>query len=239
MKKIIKFENVNFCYKIKPVLKDVNLSINEGDFIGIIGPNGGGKTTLLKLLMGMLTPHKGKVKVFNKDPKDIRDKFGYVPQNYNIDKYFPITNLEIVLLGMLTKSKFGFFPKKLKNKAKDLLELLGLKNFINKPFGKLSGGQIQRVLIARALISDPDILVLDEPTANIDPDSQKAIFNILIKSDKKRTILMVSHDLQTIITEVKKVITVECRVSTLLPKEVCEHFALGLYHKPIIGKNKK
>jgi zinc transport system ATP-binding protein len=239
MKKIIKFEKVSFCYQIKPILKDVNLTIDKGDFIGIIGPNGGGKTTLLKLLMGMLSPHRGKIKVFNKDPKDVRDKFGYVPQSYNIDKYFPISALEVILLGMLTKSKFGFFSKKLKTKAKDLLELFGLKDFIYKPFGKLSGGQIQRVLIARALISDPEILVLDEPTANIDPESQKSIFDILLNNtDKKRTILMVSHDLQTIITKVKKVITVQCYVNILFPKEVCEHFALGLYHSPIMEAKK-
>jgi zinc transport system ATP-binding protein len=237
MKKI-KVEKVSFCYHIKPILKDVNLIIDEGDFIGIIGPNGGGKTTLLKLLMGMLTPHKGKIKVFNKDPRDVRDKFGYVPQSYTIDKYFPISALEVVLLGMLTKSKHGFFSQRQKNKAKDFLESIGLKNFIHKPFGKLSGGQIQRVLIARALISDPEILILDEPTANIDLDSQKLIFDILLNTDKKRTILMVSHDLQTIITKVKKVITVECYVNTLLPKEVCQHFALGLYHRPIMETKK-
>ncbi len=238
MKKIIKFEKVSFCYQIKPILKDVNLTIDEGDFIGIIGPNGGGKTTLLKLLMGMLTPHTGHIKVFNKDPKEIRDKIGYVPQSYNIDKSFPITTLEVVLLGMLTRSRFGFFSKKLKDEAKTLLDLLGLKNFIYKPFGKLSGGQIQRALIARALISDPQILILDEPIANIDIASQKNILNLLTNTEKKRTILMVSHDLQTIINEVKKIITVQCQVSNLLPKEVCEHFTLGLYHKPIIGNNK-
>lgn len=238
MKKIIKFENVSFCYQIKPILKDVNLSIEEGDFIGIIGPNGGGKTTLLKLLMGMLIPHRGHINVFGKDPKDIRDKIGYVPQSYNMDRSFPITTLELVLLGMLNKSKFGFFSKKLKDEAKDLLDLIGLKHFINKPFGKLSGGQIQRALIARALISDPEILILDEPIANIDMESQKNILNLMINSSKNRTILMVSHDLQTILNEVKKIITVQCEVSSLLPKEVCEHFALGLYHKPIIGNTK-
>lgn len=238
MKKIIKFEKVSFCYQVNPILSDVNLTIDEGDFIGIIGPNGGGKTTLLKLLMGMLTPHRGHITVFNREPKEERDKFGYVPQSCNIDKSFPITTLELVLLGMLTKSKFGFFSKKIKEEAKDLLDLLGLKNFIYKPFGKLSGGQIQRALIARALISDPEILILDEPIANIDPDSQKNILNLLINSSKKRTILMVSHDLQTIINEVKKVVIVQCQVNTLLPKDVCEHFALGLYHKPFIGTMK-
>jgi zinc transport system ATP-binding protein len=235
MKKIIKFEKVSFCYQIKPILQNVNLTIDEGDFIGIIGPNGGGKTTLLKLLMGMLTPHMGQIKIFNKNPKEIRDKIGYVPQSYNIDKSFPITTLELVLLGMLTRSRFGFFSKKLKDEAKELLDLIGLKKFIYTPFGKLSGGQIQRALIARALISHPEILILDEPIANIDPSSQKTILDLLINTEKKRTILMVSHDLQTIINEVKKIITVQCEVNTLLPKEVCEHFALGLYHKPIVG----
>lgn len=238
MKTIIKFEKVSFCYQIKPILKDVNLTISEGDFIGIIGPNGGGKTTLLKLLMGMLTPHFGHIKVFNKGPKEARDKMGYVPQSYNTDKTFPITALDVVLLGMLAKSRFGFFSKQLKDKAKYLLDEIGLKPFVNTPFGKLSGGQIQRVLIARALISDPEILILDEPIANIDPSSQKNILNLLVNSKKKRTVLMVSHDLQTIIHEVKKIITVQCEVHSTLPKEVCEHFSLGLYHKPIIGNAK-
>lgn len=238
MKKIIKFEMVSFCYLIKPILKNVNLTIDEGDFIGIIGPNGGGKTTFLKLLMGMLTPHIGRIEVFNKNPKEVRDKIGYVPQSYNIDKTFPITTFEVVLLGMLTRSKFGFFSKKQKEEAKDLLDAIGLKNFIYKPFGKLSGGQIQRALIARALISDPELLILDEPIANIDQESQKNILNLLINSEKKRTILMVSHDVNTIINDVKKIITIQCEVNSLVPKKVCEHFALGLYHNPIIGNNK-
>ncbi len=238
MKNIIKIQNLNFCYKVKPILLDVNLNIEKGDFIGIIGPNGGGKTTLLKLIMGMLKPHKGKIKIFNRNPKDMRDKIGYVPQKYNLDKYFPITNLELVLLGLLTKSRFGFFTKNQKEKAKDLLEKVGLKEFIDKPFGKLSGGQAQRALIARALISDPEILILDEPTASIDPESEEAIFDILIKSNKNRTILMVSHDLNTIIKEVKKIVTVQKNVNVMTPEMVCKHFALGLYHPTIIRQKK-
>lgn len=237
MKNIIKIKNLDFCYKIKPILKDINLTIDEGDFIGIIGPNGGGKTTLLKIIIGMLQPHRGKVKVFNKSPKESRDRFGYVPQSYHIDKFFPITTLEVVMLGMVKNSFFSFFSKKQKEKAKDLLEKVGLKNFINKPFGKLSGGQIQRALIARSLISDPDILILDEPIANIDQDSEKLIFDILLNSDKKRTILMVSHDIHTIINKVKKVLVVNCKLEILNTTEVCEHFSLGLYH-PYLTKDK-
>jgi len=233
MKKIIEIQKVSFCYKTKPVLKDVNLSIEENDFLGIIGPNGGGKTTLLKLIMGIYAPHSGKIKVFGKYPKDIREQFGYVPQAYNIDKSFPITTLEFVLLGLLYKSHFGFFKKNQKDKAVHILEKLGLNQYIEKPFGKLSGGETQKALIARAIISDPKILILDEPTANIDPEAEKIIFDILEEINKSTTILMVSHDLQTIINKVKKVITVNSSVNTLLPQEVCEHFALGLYHTPI------
>ncbi|NGX28815.1 MAG: High-affinity zinc uptake system ATP-binding protein ZnuC [Candidatus Anoxychlamydiales bacterium] len=236
MKEIIKLEKVSFCYKVKPILQDINLSIDKGDFIGIIGPNGGGKTTLLKLLMGMLIPHTGKIQIFGKNPKINRDKIGYVPQIYRIDKEFPISTLEVVLLGAIKDSFLGFFKKEIKNKAKDLLEKVGLKDFIDKPFGKLSGGQSQRALIARALISDPEILILDEPTANIDPESERAIFDILINSNKQRTILMVSHDLHTIVNEVKKVITVRQFATVLKPKEVCKHFGIGLYHTPIIAK---
>ncbi|MFA6119571.1 MAG: ABC transporter ATP-binding protein [Parachlamydiales bacterium] len=236
MKKILEIEKVSFCYKVKPILKDVNLSVEEGDFLGIIGPNGGGKTTLLKLIIGIYAPHTGRIRVFGKEPREVREKFGYVPQAYNIDKQFPITVLEFVLLGMLTKSHFGFFKKDQKEKAIQILEKMGLKNFVHSPFGSLSGGETQKALIARALISDPEILILDEPTANIDPESEKTIFDILTEINKTTTILMVSHDLQTIISRVKKVITVQCSVNTLLPSEVCEHFALGLYHSPIIRK---
>lgn len=239
MKEIIKLEKVSFCYKVKPILQDINLSIDEGDFIGIIGPNGGGKTTLLKLLMGMLIPHTGKIKIFGENPKISRDKISYVPQIYQIDREFPISTLEMVLLGTIKDSFLGFYKKKIKKKAKDLLEKVGLKDNIHKPFGKLSGGQSQRALIARALISDPKILILDEPTANIDPESEKAIFDILINSNKKRTILMVSHDLHTIVSEVKKVITVRQFVNVLEPKEVCEHFGIGLYHTPIMEKKQR
>ena len=238
MKNIIQIENLNFCYKVKPILKDVNLKIEKGEFLGIIGPNGGGKTTLLKLIMGMLKSHRGKIKILNKSPKERRDSIGYVPQTYSLDKQFPITTLELVLLGLLKHSKFGFFTKSQKLKAKDLLEKVGLKEFINSPFGKLSGGQAQRALIARALISDPQILILDEPTANIDPESEKSIFDILMKSNKKRTILMVSHDLNTILNRVKKIITVNINVETMDPKKICEHFSLGLYHTPILSGKK-
>ncbi|MBN2479806.1 MAG: ABC transporter ATP-binding protein, partial [Parachlamydiales bacterium] len=233
-KKALEISNLRFCYKVKQILQDVNLNVNVGDFVGIIGPNGGGKTTLLKLIMGMLSPHTGSIKIFNKKPTEVREKFGYVPQIYHIDKSFPITTLDATLLGIFSKTKFGFFTKKQKDLAKDILEQVGLKDFIKSPFSKLSGGQTQRALIARALISDPEILILDEPTANIDLESEQMIFDLLINSPKKRTILMVSHDLETIIKKVKKIIIVDCKVTTMLPHEVCEHFKIGLYHKPII-----
>ena len=232
MKKIL-IKDLSFCYKIKQILHKVNLTIEKDDFIGIIGPNGGGKSTLLKLIMGFYTPHTGYIKIFNKTPKEARDLIGYVPQSYNTDKSFPITVLDVVLMGIYKNSKFGFFSKKQKEMAAELLKDLGLKDEIHKQFGKLSGGQIQKVLIARALISDPEILILDEPTANIDNESEKKIFELLLS--KKRTILMVSHDLQTIVTKVKNIFVVDTNVQSFLPKDICEHFKLGLYHNPLLG----
>jgi zinc transport system ATP-binding protein len=237
MKNQIEIKNLSFCYSAKPILKDVNVTINKNEFIGIIGPNGGGKTTLLKLLMGFLSPHVGKIKIFGKKPQNVRNIFGYVPQSYNIDRTFPISVLDVVLLNTINKGSIFGYSKKIKEKAVSLLEKLGLKDHIHSPYGKLSGGQTQRALIARALIFDPEILILDEPTANIDIKAEQEIFDLLT-NEKKRTILMVTHDLNTIISKVQKVLTVQCYVNTMLPEEVCKHFTLGLYHKPIIQGQK-
>jgi zinc transport system ATP-binding protein len=234
MKKLIEIKNLNFCYNHKPILKNINLSINENEFIGIIGPNGGGKTTLLKLIMGFYEPHEGKILINNKKPQDVRNLFGYVPQIYAFKKTFPISVLEVVMLGDIFKDKKIGCNKILKEKAVFLLEKVGLKKFISSPFGSLSGGQSQRVLIARALISDPKILILDEPTANIDIETEEKMFNLF--QEKDRTILMVNHNLDTIVQKTKKIFIVETTLEKKLPKDICAHFKLGLYHNPLINK---
>ena len=232
MKNIISLKNVCFNYEDTPVLENVDLNVDEGDFLGIIGPNGGGKTTLLKLILGLLSPKSGSVKVFNEEPKNVSKKIGYVPQAIHADKNFPITVFETVLLGSISKaSLFDRFSKEIRKKALDLLEKIQIAHLKDKTFGYLSGGEKQKVLIARALLCDPAILILDEPTANIDIKAEKNIFDLLLKENK--TVLMVSHDLEVIIDHVKKIIFVQKSLETKLPEEVCEHFALGLYHKPL------
>lgn len=230
---LITVKNVSFRYDASLILKDVDLEIFPGEFIGIFGPNGGGKTTFLKLLMGILKPSKGKI-LFHNRTKKVR--FGYVPQASNLDKQFPITVLELVLMGCLDELSWtGFFSKKSKQKAREALDKVGLLSKEDAPFGTLSGGQAQRALIARAIASDPQVLLLDEPTASADPEAQQEIYKLLhmLKGDD-RTILMVTHDLQAIIEKVQKVLCIERYVSTLRPSEVCKHFAMGLYHLPLM-----
>lgn len=236
---IIDVSNVTFSYSDRVILENISFSVHQGEFIGIIGPNGGGKTTLLKLIMGLLTPSKGKVSLFNQLPQNTCDRIGYVPQNTKIDSDFPITVKEFILLGALSKASFwGKYPKPLLKKAEELLEMLGLHSLQKNRFGLLSGGQKQRVLIARALIKDPKLLILDEPTANIDTETEKIIFDFFSLFKDKKTILMVNHDLKVVVKKVSAVLFVRKTVQKCLPQEICEHFALGLYHEPLLKKEK-
>ena len=233
-------ENVFFNYAKTKVLEDVTFSIKDKEFVGFIGPNGGGKTTLLKLLMGLLKLQKGKIEIFGKKPQYIRHKIGYVPQVAKVDRDFPITVLELVLLGCLSQANFfGAYTKEKKEEAIHLLEQLGLLHLRNKPFSTLSGGETQRALIAKALICDPDILVLDEPTANIDVAAERKIFEMLLKYKGKKTVLIVSHALEVIIEHVDKVFLVQKTVQTKSVKDICKHFALGLYHTPKNSEDRK
>lgn len=235
-------EHVNFAYHGQAVLKDVCFSIQKGEFVGIIGPNGGGKTTLLKLIMGFLKPCSGSIKIFGKSPQSALKQLAYVPQTLGFDRQFPISVLELVLSGRLSR-----LPWYGKNSDKDYeasdkaLEMVGLSAFRNAPFGTLSGGQIQRALIARALVSEPQLLLLDEPTASVDTQAEADIYGILNELRGKMTILMVTHDLTAAIDRVERVICVQGTAISLKPEEVCEHFAIGLYHKPLlqVGKTKR
>lgn len=233
MNPAIEVQDLSFSYDRLTALKNVSFKINEGEFAGIIGPNGGGKTTLLKLLLGFLTPTKGSVKIFGKPPSKVRQCMAYVPQTVHYDPEFPISVLEVVLGGKLSKLPwFGRFPKKEVGAAKESLEKMNLANFADRSFGSLSTGQAQRALFARALVSHPKILLLDEPTACVDHQSESQIHHLLHSLPKDITVLMVTHDLQTILEDVQKVLTVHGTVDFLGPKEVCEHFKHGVYHKP-------
>lgn len=192
----------------------------------MIGPNGGGKTTALQLMLGFLSPKKGKVTV-----QAPLTKIGYVPQTNACDKAFPISVLEVVCMGSLSELKWwGVFPKETKMRALKLLEDLGCKGLEKRPFGSLSGGQAQKVLIARSLMCDPEILLLDEPTANIDAQSEHSIFAYLKTFQGKKTILIVTHNFDAIMKNVERVLCFQQEVSSMNPQDVCKHFTLGMYH---------
>lgn len=228
---VIELEEVSFSYDEEPILSDVSFTIKEGEWIGLIGPNGGGKTTLLKLLLGFLQPTSGSVRLFNLPADEARGKIGYVPQSLGFDPKFPISVLELVLTGRLSKVKWhGRYTKSDRQMAYEALEAVGLAGHASHRFSQLSGGQRQRALIARALVSHPTLLLLDEFTANLDAEAEASIYRFLRGLRRDMTIVMVTHDLPALIGQVDRVLSVRCEVTLLPPDKVCEHFALGLYH---------
>ncbi len=230
----ISFKNVSFSYDKTSVLSNVSFQVEPNEFIGIIGPNGGGKTTALKLILGLLSPTKGEIKLFEKSPELSRTHVGYVPQNMQFDRAFPITVLDLVLMGNLSSlSFFGRYKKDAIDKALQALETVGLIDFKDNHFNSLSGGQLQKALLARAIICDPKLLILDEPTANIDPGAEDHIFSLLAELQRDMTILLVSHNFSKTLQNVDRILCFQKEVSSLKPTEVCEHFALGLYHTPL------
>ncbi len=223
-------KNVSFAYAKEPILTDVNLKVKHGEFVGIVGPNGGGKTTLLKLLLGSLKPDSGKILLFGGTPEKGKINVGYMPQCVNLDIKFPITVIDVVLMGRIGNSITGRYTKKDIEIANQSLESINLIDYKNYMFGELSGGQRQRVLIARALCCEPKLLLLDEPTANIDPKVAAIFFETLEKLNKIMTILLVSHDIWFVSKLVKKVICVNTKVVMHPTKE-----SNGIMIKEIYG----
>jgi len=223
--------------KLSPLLRNVSLSIAPHELVALIGPNGSGKTTLLKLMMGFLEPLKGSVSLFDAPPKTSHKLLGYVPQINIYDQQFPLSTLDVVLMGALSKlTWYGTYPKHTKEKALYALHQVGLCHVKDRPFGTLSGGQAQRALIARALVDDPQILFLDEPTANIDPETQELILQLLLSLKSSMTIVMVTHHLQTFIEHVYKVFCVQNTVTEFTPQQICAHFSMGVFHSPLIKR---
>lgn len=205
---IVVLKDVSFAYNNEPVLDHVNLSIKEGEFASIVGPNGGGKSTLLKLLLGLLHPNSGEIRVFGKPPDKTHQRIGYMPQHAQIDIQFPVTVMEVVLMGRLGPMRGGRYSKKDREIAETSLEEVNMSRLAKRSFSDLSGGQRQRVLIARALSCEPDLLLLDEPTANIDPEVEEALFEILKSLNQRMTILFATHDIGFVSQAVKSVICV-------------------------------
>lgn len=234
---LIELKNVYFSYPGNSVLKDVSFQIYPGEFIGMIGPNGGGKTTLLKLILGFLKQSAGTIKIFSEVPSNsaIFHRLAYVPQAVRFDRDFPISVEEVILSGLLSNLPwYGKFRAVDRDAARSALEKVGLIHLAKASFGTLSGGQAQRVLIARALVSNPELLLLDEPTASVDSQAEADIYGLLNQLKGSMTILMVTHDLGVAIEQVGRILCVQGGVISLKPEEVCKHFAFGLYHMPLI-----
>jgi zinc transport system ATP-binding protein len=193
---VITLENVSFAYGEVPILEDVSLAVEEGEFLGLVGPNGGGKSTLLKLVLGLLAPDAGRVTVLGAAPARARGAIGYVPQFATFRRDFPITVGETVLLGRLGKTRavLGYRAQD-RAVARRTMEETGVADLAARPIETLSGGQLQRVLIARALAGEPRILLLDEPTANIDLRAEVDIFDLLKTLNARMTLMVVSHDI--------------------------------------------
>lgn len=204
MKEIVTLKDIWVYLDSVLVLHDINLTIREGEFLGIIGPNGGGKTTLLKVILGLIRPARGEVKVFGKDPVKTRRLIGYVPQYSFFDPSFPISVFDTVLMG-----RYGGVLKKYSLKDQkaviDALKAVDIWELKDKQIGKLSGGQRQRVFLARAIVREPKLLLLDEPTTSIDPQIQESFYRMLLNLKKKMTIVMVTHDISAISVHVDKV----------------------------------
>lgn len=207
-KPIITFTDVAFSYSDKPFLQDINLTIYQHDFLGVVGPNGGGKTTFLKLLLGLLTPQKGSIQVFGTTPQNARDKMGYLSQFKNIDFDFPITVLEIVLSSRVGKNIMKRLTKEDKEIARKALLDIGIWDLRNKTLSELSGGEKQRVFVARALAKQPSLLILDEPMANIDIHTQEEFYRLLKKLNRRMAIVIVDHDLDMVAQYAKEIVCI-------------------------------
>lgn len=208
---VIELENVSFAYGEHRVLEDVDLRIDAGEFVAILGPNGGGKTTLLKIILGLLKPDGGRVLVFGQEPRKSYTRIGYVPQHELVSPFFPITVLGVVLMGLGYKHGF-FYGRKEKNQAYAALEKVGMHKLAQRRISSLSGGQKQRVLVARALVSEPELLIFDEPTASIDPQGKVCIYELLADLGEGITVLVVSHDLIVASSRISKIAVVNRKI---------------------------
>jgi zinc transport system ATP-binding protein len=202
---LIDIKNASFAYDRQMILENINLSVEEKDFLAIIGPNGGGKSTLLKLILGILKPKKGSISVLGKRPSKSLTHIGYVPQNTNVNTDFPIKVIEVVMMGHVggTRPLFGYGKDEVLC-AMGALAQVGMEEFAQTKIGALSGGQRQRVMIARALCAHPQILILDEPTSSIDITGQKEIYELIKTLNENITVIVVSHDISVILEYANK-----------------------------------
>jgi len=230
----IDMKRVWFSYDKTPILKDVSLTLKQGDFLAILGPNGGGKTTLLKLLLGLLKPDSGEIKVLGESPPDAKYRVGYVPQNTDFNTTFPISVMDVAMMGRLSRSRIGRrYSRDDRSKVEAALKHTGIWDYRHALIGSLSGGQRQRVFIARALATDPEILFLDEPTASVDPDFETDLFEFLRELNRKVTIVTITHDVGVISRHIKSVACVNRTLMFHEEGKITPEMLDMAYHCPV------
>lgn len=206
---VLEIKNLHFSYDRDVVLESINLEVKDREFLAIMGPNGGGKSTLLKLILGIEKVKSGSIKIFGEKPSKGLSRVGYVPQNTNVNTDFPIKVIEVVMMGHVGhKRPLIGYKQEEKECALESLREVSMQEYAQCKIGSLSGGQRQRVMIARALCSNPKVLLLDEPTSNIDTTGQKEVYELLEKLNKSITIVVVSHDLSIMLEYASSVLHV-------------------------------
>jgi len=230
MNSIIQISNLNAAYEGKTVLSQVNLTVYERDFLGIIGPNGGGKTTLVKCILGLHKPEQGNIRFFKNGKEVSNINMGYLPQYNSIDRKFPISVYEVILSG-LSKQKplLQRYNKAHHEQVRQIIARMGLEGLEERAIGELSGGQLQRTLLGRALVSNPEVVILDEPNTYIDKRFETKLYSLLEEINRERAIVLVSHDIGTVLKNVKTIAcvneTVHYHPHTEVPTEwLEEHF---------------
>ena len=230
---VIQVQDVSFSYNREPTLTNLTFEVPEREFLAIIGPNGGGKSTLIKLILGLLEPNHGRILVKGRSPRKMSKIFGYVPQDVNVNIQFPIAVMDVILMGRLRhRGHFGI-NKQDRQRVMELMTMTGIPGLENRKIRDLSAGQRERVFIARALAADPDILILDEPTASVDTAGKTELYALLKDLNETKTIIVVSHDLMIVSSYVKSVACVNQGIHYHPKNEITETMLQMGYHCPV------
>jgi len=226
----LEFDDVCFAYERREVLHNVEMKVGAGDLVAVVGPNGGGKSTMLKLALGLLEPGRGSVRVLGTHPVRARRRVGYVPQHLQFDPAFPVCAMDVVLMGRAERHFLGPYRKADREAAADALDRVELAHLAKRGFARLSGGERQRVLIAQALVADPELLLLDEPTANVDSATEHKIYELLHELNERITIVVVSHNLNVVTRHASHVACVNRTASLMTMSDLTRERLHTVYH---------
>ena len=232
---IIECKGISYRAGGRLILDSVDLTVREGDFYAVIGPNGGGKTTLLKIILGLLQPSHGTIQVFGTSPRQGRAGIGYVPQYRTFDFQYPITVEEMVLSGRLSciPGMTGRYTEQDREKVRETLQQLGISRLKDRELRRLSGGEQQRAIIARALVGEPRLLILDEPLVYVDVPTEERIFDLFAELESRLTILVVTHDVGAISSHVTRVACLNSKIYTHETAEITGDMLAAAYHCPV------